>query len=61
MVRQTYFIVYFAFMLSNFTTAAKKAMPAVVHISSVESEQLAQERRQDQDRSNPFRQFFGDD
>ncbi|MEM9918567.1 MAG: trypsin-like peptidase domain-containing protein [Bacteroidota bacterium] len=45
----------------DFTAAANKAMPAVVHISSVESNELAQQRRNDEGRNNPFRQFFGDD
>ncbi|MEO1628379.1 MAG: trypsin-like peptidase domain-containing protein, partial [Bacteroidota bacterium] len=45
----------------DFTAAAKKAMPAVVHISSVESKDLAQQRRQNQNQNNPFRNFFGED
>lgn len=46
--------------LPSFTESARKAMPAVVHITAAESAELAKQRRQDQPR-DPFRQFFGDD
>ena len=42
----------------NFTDAAEKAMPAVVQIKAAESDQLAQQRRQQQRRNDPFSQFF---
>ncbi|MEL6865852.1 MAG: trypsin-like peptidase domain-containing protein [Bacteroidota bacterium] len=46
----------------DFTIAAEKAMPVVVHISAAESETLAKQRKQqDQQNSDPFRNFFGDD
>lgn len=45
----------------DFTEAASKAMPAVVHIKSIESNKLAQQRYSNQSRNNPFRGFFGDD
>ncbi len=45
----------------DFTKAAEKAMPVVVHISAAEST-AANKGRQPKDRpSDPFRQFFGDD
>lgn len=47
-------------VLPSFTESARKAMPAVVHITAAESAELAKQRRQDQPR-DPFRQFFGDD
>ena len=49
-----------AIALPSFTESARKAMPAVVHITAAESADLAKKRRQDQPR-DPFRQFFGDD
>lgn len=47
-------------ILPSFTESARKAMPAVVHITAAESKELANQRRQDQP-NDPFRQFFGDD
>ncbi|MEL6635171.1 MAG: trypsin-like peptidase domain-containing protein [Bacteroidota bacterium] len=44
---------------ASFTTAARKAMPAVVHITAAESADLARQRRQNSD--DPFQQFFGND
>ncbi|MCR9287459.1 trypsin-like peptidase domain-containing protein [Saprospiraceae bacterium] len=41
----------------NFTEAAEKAMPAVVHISAKESEKMARDNRG----NDPFLRFFGDD
>ncbi len=46
--------------LPNFTEGARKAMPAVVHITAAESSELAQQRRQDQP-NDQLRRFFGDD
>lgn len=43
----------------DFTRAAEKAMPAVVHIKASESRQAAVQRGRQQ--QNPFRFFFGDD
>ena len=42
----------------DFTVAAEKAMPVVVHIYAAESEKLANQRRQNED--NPLKDFFGD-
>lgn len=42
----------------DFTKAADRSMPAVVHIKASESVQAARQR---QSQSNPFRFFFGDD
>ncbi len=42
----------------DFTKAAEKAMPAVVHIRAMESRETAIQRQR---QSNPFRYFFGDD
>ncbi len=46
--------------LPNFTEGARKAMPAVVHITAAESAELAQQRRQNRPKDQ-FRHFFGDD
>ena len=43
----------------DFTAAAEKAMPVVVHIASFQGERTAQ--NQQRGRSNPFGEFFGDD
>lgn len=45
----------------DFMTAADLAMPAVVHISVKESESMAQNRRRDSNRRDPFSFFFGED
>lgn len=45
----------------DFTRAAERAMPAVVHIKASESQQAAAERRRREYQYNPFRFFFGDD
>ncbi|TNE59162.1 MAG: PDZ domain-containing protein [Bacteroidetes bacterium] len=42
----------------DFTRAAERAMPAVVHIKAMESRESAIQRNR---QSNPFRFFFGDD
>ncbi len=42
----------------DFTRAAEKTMPAVVHIKAMESKQNAVQRQRE---TNPFRFFFGDD
>lgn len=42
----------------DFTRAADRAMPAVVHIKAMESRETAIQRQR---QSNPFRFFFGDD
>ncbi|MCB0532731.1 MAG: trypsin-like peptidase domain-containing protein [Lewinellaceae bacterium] len=42
----------------DFTKAAERAMPSVVHIKATESRQNAVQRQR---QSNPFRFFFGDD
>ena len=42
----------------DFTRAAEKAMPAVVHIKATESRESAVQRQR---QTNPFRFFFGDD
>lgn len=44
----------------DFTAAADKAMPAVVHIHTEESKSAARDNQQ-QERGNPFRFFFDDD
>jgi len=41
----------------DFTEAAEKVTPVVVHISAVEGSSVSQQRQQDND---PFRGFFGD-
>ena len=46
--------------LPDFTESARKAMPAVVHITAAESAELAPKRKQGQP-NDQFRQFFGDD
>ena len=43
----------------DFTTAAEKAMPVVVHIASFQGGRTAQ--GQQRNRNNPFGEFFGDD
>lgn len=45
----------------DFTEAAAKAMPAVVHISASAKKPTAQNNRRPQDDFNPFRFFFGDE
>ncbi len=45
----------------DFTEAAEKSMPVVVHIKAAESEALAQQRRQKNRRQDPFQDLFGDD
>ena len=45
----------------NFTTAAARAMPAVVHIHAAESKDLAHKRQQDNQKDNPLFDFFGSD
>lgn len=45
----------------DFVKAAEKSMPAVVHIKASESREASIRRQQQEYRSNPFRQFFGDD
>jgi Do/DeqQ family serine protease len=45
----------------DFTKAAEKTMPAVVHIKASESRATALERQREERYSNPFRYFFGDD
>lgn len=42
----------------DFTKAAERAMPAVVHVKSTESRESAIQRQR---QTNPFRFFFGDD
>lgn len=42
----------------DFTKAAERAMPAVVHIKAMESRESAIQRQR---QTNPFRYFFGDD
>ncbi|MBK9335190.1 MAG: hypothetical protein IPM98_00850 [Lewinellaceae bacterium] len=42
----------------DFTRAAEKTMPTVVHIKSTENRQTAIQRQRE---TNPFRFFFGDD
>lgn len=43
----------------DFTKAAEKSMPAVVHIKASESRKAATERLRDQRYSDPFQYFFG--
>lgn len=45
----------------DFTEAAEKSMPAVVHIKAAESEALAKQRRQQNRSQDPFQDLFGDD
>lgn len=45
----------------DFIDAAEKAMPAVVHISVKESTNLAQNRKREYNKRDPFSFFFGDD
>ncbi len=45
----------------DFTEAAEKAMPVVVHIKAAESESLANQRRQKNRSQDPFKGLFGDD
>lgn len=45
----------------DFTEAAEKSMPVVVHIKAAESEVLAKKRRQQDRGQDPFRDLFGDD
>lgn len=45
----------------DFTMAAEKAMPVVVHIKAAESTDLARKRRQKGSQADPFGGFFGDD
>lgn len=44
----------------DFTRAAERAMPAVVHIKASESREAALQRQRDSRYSNPFQYFFGD-
>ncbi len=46
---------------TDFIDAAEKAMPAVVHISVKESTNLAQNRKREYNKRDPFSFFFGDD
>lgn len=43
----------------DFTKAAEKSMPSVVHIKASESQQLARQRQKEQRYSDPFEYFFG--
>ncbi|MBX2892211.1 MAG: trypsin-like peptidase domain-containing protein [Saprospiraceae bacterium] len=43
----------------DFTKAAEKSMPTVVHIKASESQQLARQRQQERRYSDPFEYFFG--
>jgi serine protease Do len=43
----------------DFTKAAEKSMPAVVHIKASESQQLARQRQQERRYTDPFEYFFG--
>ena len=45
----------------DFTEAAEKSMPVVVHIKAAESEALAKQRRQKDRSQDPFQDLFGDD
>ena len=45
----------------DFTRAANKSMPAVVHIKASESRKAAQQRSLREQQSNPFSFFFGQD
>ncbi|MFK8102053.1 MAG: S1C family serine protease [Saprospiraceae bacterium] len=44
----------------DFSSAAEKVMPVVVHIDAGESTKLANQRKQKERKSNPFGDFFGD-
>jgi Do/DeqQ family serine protease len=44
----------------DFTKAAERAMPAVVHIKATESREAALQRQRENRYSNPFQYFFGD-
>ncbi|MCC7466575.1 MAG: trypsin-like peptidase domain-containing protein [Saprospiraceae bacterium] len=44
----------------DFTKAAERAMPAVVHIKASESRESAIQRQRENRYSNPFQYFFGD-
>lgn len=44
----------------DFTKAAARAMPAVVHIKATESREAAIQRQRENRYSNPFQYFFGD-
>lgn len=44
----------------DFTKAAERAMPAVVHIKASESKESAIRRQRENRYSNPFQYFFGD-
>ncbi len=44
----------------DFTKAAERGMPAVVHIKATESKQAATQRLREDKYSNPFQYFFGD-
>ena len=44
----------------DFTKAAERAMPAVVHIKASESKESAIKRQRENRYSNPFQYFFGD-
>jgi serine protease Do len=45
----------------DFTKAADKSMPAVVHIKASESKKAAQQRNLKEQQTNPFSFFFGND
>jgi len=44
----------------DFTKAAERAMPSVVHIKATESKESAIQRQRENRYSNPFQYFFGD-
>lgn len=44
----------------DFTKAAERTMPAVVHIKASESREAASQRQRENRYSNPFQNFFGD-
>lgn len=44
----------------DFTKAAERTMPGVVHIKASESKEAALQRQRDSRYSNPFQYFFGD-
>ncbi|MBC7776512.1 MAG: trypsin-like peptidase domain-containing protein [Phycisphaerae bacterium] len=44
----------------DFTRAAERAMPSVVHIKASESKESAVQRQRENRYSNPFQYFFGD-
>lgn len=48
-------------MPGDFVESAKKSTPSVVHIFAEESEELVQNKRNKQRRSDPFHDFFGFD